>query len=118
MLTQASLRGTIFTLLIASIAWAQGGNSTVRGSVRDQAQAVIPAATVTLTNVNTNLVRTTQSNEAGIYVFPGVSPGSYRLAGEFAGMQKFEGNLTVQTSTDASVDIVLRVASAATNVDV
>ena len=49
-------------------------------------------------------------------MFPGVIPGSYRLVGEFAGMQKFEGNLTVQTSDDASVDIALKVASATTTV--
>ena len=60
----------------------------------------------------------TLSNEAGIYVFPGVIPGSYRLVGEFAGMQKFEGNLTVQTSSDLSVDITLSVAQAVTNVQV
>src|SRR6185295_5003953 len=117
-LKRCHVLGLSLTLLIAPAAWPQGGNSTVRGSVRDQAQAIIPAATVTLTNVNTNVVRTTQSNEAGIYVFPGVIPGSYRLVGEFAGMQKFEGNLTVQTSSDASVDIVLRVAQAVTNVQV
>src|SRR5882724_6555288 len=81
--------GLVVTLLIVPGAWPQGGNSTVRGSVRDQAQAVIPNATVTLTNINTNVARTTQTNEAGIYVFPGVIPGSYRLVGEFAGMQRF-----------------------------
>src|SRR5436190_8247110 len=102
----------LLSLLVAPAAWPQGGNSTVRGSVRDQAQAVIPSATVTLTNVNTNVARTTQSNEAGIYVFPGVIPGSYRLVGEFRGMQRFEGTLTVQTSSDASVDIILHVAQA------
>src|SRR4026209_1293574 len=93
--------GVLLTLLVASAALPQGGNSTVRGFVRDQAQAVIPGATVTLTNVNTNISRTSQTNESGLYVFPGVIPGSYRLVGEFAGMQKFEGNLTVQTSDDA-----------------
>ena len=44
---------------LPTAAWPQGGNSTVRGSVRDQAQAVIPAATVTLTNTSTNVARTT-----------------------------------------------------------
>src|SRR5262245_38590631 len=104
--------------ILAAIAWGQGGNSTVRGTVRDQAQAIIPGATVTLTNVNTNVARTAQTNEAGIYVFPGVIPGSYRLTGEHPGMQKFEGTLTVQTSSDASVDITLNVAQAATSVQV
>src|SRR5262245_4235038 len=108
----------LLAILAAPAAWPQGGNSTVRGSVRDQAQAIVPAATVTLTNVNTNVARTTQSNEAGLYVFPGVIPGSYRLVGEFAGMQKFEGELTVKTSSDVSVEITLRVAQSVVNVDV
>src|ERR1051326_4750282 len=108
----------VCTLVLVPASWPQAGNSTVRGSVRDQAQAVIPSATVTLTNVNTNVARTTQTNEAGIYVFPGVIPGSYRLVGEHPGMQKFEGTLTVQTSSDASVDMVLRVSQAATAVEV
>jgi hypothetical protein len=108
----------LLAMLFCATAFGQAGNSTVRGSVRDQADAVVPTATVTLTNVNTNVSRTSQTNEAGIYAFPGVIPGSYRLVGEFAGMQRFEGTLTVQTGQDASVDIVLRVAQAATTVDV
>src|SRR5216117_1518855 len=107
MLKHLPILGLVWTLLLVPAAWPQGGNSTVRGSVRDQAQAVIPNATVTLTNINTNVARTTQSNEAGIYVFPGVIPGSYRLVGEFSGMQRFEGTLTVQNSQDASIDIAL-----------
>jgi len=116
------MRQSAFLILVAVFlppaAWPQGGNSTVRGSVRDQVQAVVPAATVTLTNTNTNVARTSQSNEAGIFVFPGVIPGSYRLVAEFSGMQRFEGNLTVQTAQDATVDIVLQVAQAATTVEV
>jgi len=80
--------------------------------------AAIPLAAITLTNVNTNVARSTLTNEAGIYSFPGVFPGSYRIVGEFTGMQKFEGTLTVQTASDASVDITLRIAQSATNVDV
>ena len=74
MLNHLQISGFVLTLLFVPAAWPQGGNSTVRGSVRDQAQAVIPSATVTLTNINTNVARTTQTNEAGIYVFPGVIP--------------------------------------------
>ena len=105
-------------LLMAGNAWPQGGNSTVRGSIRDQAQAVIPGAAVTLTNINTNVARTTQSNESGLFVFPGVIPGSYRLVGESPGMQRFEGTLTAQTSQDMSIDVTLRLAQAVTQVEV
>src|SRR6185503_12242714 len=49
--------------------------------------------------------RTTTSNEAGMYVFPGVTPGPYRVTVESAGMQRFEGTLTVQVQQDAVIDV-------------
>ena len=63
-------------ILVAGNAWPHGGNSTVRGSIRDQAQAAIPIITVTLTNVNANVAITMESNDAGLFAFPGVIPGA------------------------------------------
>ena len=84
------MRAIAFMLLLSSIAaWPQASNSTVRGTVTDQAHAVIPSASVTLTNTATNISRSTVTNEAGLYVFPGVTPGPYRLTAEFRGMQRF-----------------------------
>jgi hypothetical protein len=109
----------LLVLLVAPAAWPQQlVNSTIRGTVRDQTQAVIAGANVTLTSVDTNIARTTQTDQAGVYTFPGVSPGSYRLTGEFAGMGKFEGNLTVRTSTDETIDIIMTVAAQASSVQV
>ena len=79
-------------------AWPQASTASVSGTVRDQSAAVIPGATVTLTNKATNVLRKTTANEVGFYVFPGVVPGPYTLSVEAAGMQKFEGNLTVRCS--------------------
>src|SRR5262245_27695658 len=78
-----------FALLIPSNIWSQASSSTVRGTVRDQVQAVIPTAKVTLLNTATNVSRETETNEAGLYVFAGVIPGPYRLIAEFSGMQRF-----------------------------
>ena len=100
------------------VAWPQASTSTVRGTVHDQAQAVIPGATVTLTNTATAVARTTTTNEAGLYVFPATTPGAYRITAESAGLQKFEGNLTVQVQQDAVVDLTLQIAQAAVTVDV
>ena len=105
-------------LFVSMPAWPQASNSTVRGVVRDQAQAIIPAAKVTLVNTATSVARETETNEAGLYVFPGVTPGTYHLAVEFPGLQKFEGALTVQVQQDATVDVALRVAQAVTTVEV
>ncbi|MGH9721716.1 MAG: carboxypeptidase-like regulatory domain-containing protein [Bryobacteraceae bacterium] len=109
----------IVALFILTVqVWGQASSSTVRGTVYDSANAVVPKANVTLTNTATNVARTTTTNDAGIYVFPGVIPGPHLVVIEFAGMQKFEGNLTVRTQQDAVVDAVLQVGQTATRVEV
>jgi hypothetical protein len=105
-------------LLGTAAAWSQVGTATVRGSVRDQVQAVIPTARVTLTNTATNVARETLTNQAGLYTFPAMIPGAYRLTVEVPGMQKFEGNLQVLTAQDVTVDVVMTLAQAVTQVDV
>jgi hypothetical protein len=85
---------------------------------RRHQQAVIPSAKVLLTNTATGVARESVTNSAGLYVFPGVTPGPYRLKVELAGLQTFEGSLNVQVQQDATVDVIMQVASAATSVDV
>src|SRR4051812_30780170 len=91
--------------LLAVPAWSQSSNGSVRGIVQDPTGAVIPNVTVVLTNTATGVELKTVSNGAGIYVFPSVVPGPYRLAAELAGMSKFEATLQVQTQASASVSI-------------
>src|SRR5215210_7673592 len=94
----------------SSLCWPQGSTSTVRGTVHDQGQAVIPNATITLTNTGTGVARSTVTNDAGLYVFPATTPGPYRIVGESPGLQRFEGTLTVQVQQDAVVDLTLQIA--------
>src|SRR3981081_4383432 len=108
----------ILALLTLTVAWPQASTSTIRGTVRDQAQAIVPKATVTLTNTATNVARTTESNDAGGYVFPNSIPGPYRVAAEFAGMQKYEATFTVQAQQDAVIDVTLQIGSTVTQVEV
>src|SRR5262245_26413497 len=110
--------GSLVLLLAVMPAWPQASSTTVRGTVRDQAQAVVPKASVTLTNTATNVTRNTSTNEAGLYVFPGVFPGPYRIDVEFPGMQRFEANLTVQVQQDAEVDVLLQVGQTVTQLEV
>ena len=64
----------------AAPAWAQTANSAiVLGIVTDPGGAVVPDATVSLTNTATNEIKTTATNSSGQYVFPNVSPGIYTL---------------------------------------
>jgi hypothetical protein len=104
--------------LLAPTAWPQASTATVSGTVRDQSGAVVPKASVTLTNSATNVVSKTTTNSVGIYFFLGIVPGPYDILVEAAGMQKFEGKLTVQVQQSAVVDVVLKVGQTATEVTV
>jgi len=104
--------------LITPSAWPQASTAAVSGTVRDQTGAVIPGASVTLTNTNTNVASKSTTNQAGLYLFPGTVPGPYTLVVEAPGMQKFEGSLVVQVQQSAVVDVTLIVGQTTTAISV
>jgi len=108
----------ILALVVAACAWPQASTGSVSGTVRDQTGAVIPGAAVVLTNTATNVTSRTQTNEVGFYMFPGITPGSYRLEVEQPGMQKFEVTATVQVARSVVIDPVLKPGQTTTTVEV
>lgn len=68
---------------------AQGTTSRVTGSVIDETGALIPGATVTLTNDDTGVSFTTVTTDAGAYSFEAVQVGSYSLKVEISGFKVF-----------------------------
>ena len=76
---------------------------TVTGVVKDASGAVIPGATVTVTNTGTNAAREAQSNESGSYSFPALPPGNYTVKAELQGFR------TVQHPAELHVEQTLRV---------
>jgi len=108
----------LICIVLVQPAWPQASTATVSGTVRDQSRAVIPTASVSLTNTATNVTSKTTTNLVGFYIFPGIVPGPYRLTVEAQGMQRFEGSLTVQVQQSAVVDPVLKVGQTVTEVQV
>src|SRR5947209_16045016 len=91
----------------------------ITGRVTDPSGAVLPVASVTLTNVNTNAVRTVLTTEAGDYTFPAVAPGFYRLRTELPGFragatERFE----VQVQQVLRLDIALQLGQVSETVEV
>src|SRR5436309_9801600 len=113
-----ALRLLVLAALNAAPALPQAGNGSVRGTVRDQADAVVPGAKVKLTNTVTNVASETTTNEVGFYVFPAVLPGPYELTFESPGLARFQARFTVQTAQSATLDPQLKVATEATVVTV
>src|SRR5205823_5425123 len=58
---------------------AQGTNARLSGTVLDPSGAVIRGSSIKLENIETGIVLTATSNDAGLYEFPSVQPGRYRL---------------------------------------
>lgn len=81
----------LIAALLAFAPASQGQeNATVNGTVADASGAVIPNATVTLTNTATGQVRTVISNSVGAYRFPNLGIGTYTLDVTATGFAKFE----------------------------
>ena len=70
---------TVVTIFWAAGAAAQTTSGRLSGAVLDSSGAVLPGATITLTSEGTNQVQSTVSNETGVYLFPQVPVGSYRV---------------------------------------
>lgn len=105
-------------LLTAAQAFPQASIASISGAVRDQSGAVIPNAPVTLTKTDTNVVSQTTTNDAGAYVFSGVIPGPYKLEVKVAGMQEYEGAITVQVGQSIVIDPVMHPGRTTTAIEV
>ena len=94
-------------------------NATVTGTVSDETGALIPGVEVTATNVNTGIVTTRISNEAGAYNFPSLQPGTYNLSASLTGFQTARNNdLRLGQAQEARFNFTLQVGEATTAVDV
>lgn len=68
--------------------WGQFGASTIRGTITDPSGAVVAGATVTITNLQTNLTRSQVTKSSGTYSFELIPPGEYKVEIEAKGFQK------------------------------
>jgi len=97
-------------MAIASVAYAQA-TSTFNGRVVDQADAVLPGVTITVTNTATGVVRTSVSNAEGQYFLPGLEPGTYQIKTELAGFaESVRDNVRLNVNSTITIDFKLALA--------
>jgi hypothetical protein len=115
-----SILGTLTLLAVYSIAaMAQQGTSTVRGVVKDPQGNVVPGAAVTLTNLGTNLSRTTTASDSGAYSFDFVQVGDYRLEVEAKGFKKAVMNeVHALVAKATNVDVQLEIGNVSESVTI
>jgi hypothetical protein len=103
-------------LALSSAAFAQGGGASstgsISGEIKDAQGGVLPGVTVTATSPAQIGALTAVTNEAGIYRFPAVPPGEYRLSFELAGFQTaVREGIRITLGFNAQVNQSLNVAT-------
>ncbi|HYE14057.1 MAG TPA: carboxypeptidase regulatory-like domain-containing protein [Pyrinomonadaceae bacterium] len=113
------LFAAIALALAAAPALAQTSRGTVSGVVTDPNGAVVAGATVTLTNLSTEVSRTTTSNDEGFYRFDAVDPGNYSIKFSAQGFSDLtKTNIPVQAGLVADIGGQLTLGQAEITIDV
>ena len=100
------------SLLGSSVVMAQTTDATVTGQITDQAGRSVPHASVILTNLNTNVAHSTDTNDEGIYRLPALEPGIYRaniIKDGFQGIVK--GDIELQVQDQVSINFTMQIGS-------
>jgi hypothetical protein len=110
----AMKRLAVVVLLLCFAASAHGqstlSNQQISGTVVDSGGAVVPNASVTITNEGTGLTRTTTSNADGNYIVTDLPIGSYTVTASVSGFKKFVlQGVQLEVNGKPNVEITLEV---------
>lgn len=104
-------------LLFTAICFSQ--TAQVSGRVNDPSGQNIPGAIVTVSNEATGVKREFVTNEEGLYLAPGLTPGNYSVRVAKEGFKALERNgIVVTVDARARVDVALEVGSVSESINV
>lgn len=108
-----------FLLAFSTLLVAQTATTSLRGTVYDPKGALLPHATVTITNPATGFSRTTKSDNQGNYQFLELPPAKYDLAVEATGFSTLkQSGVELQVATPATVNVTMQVTGGSVTVEV
>src|ERR1700680_4052706 len=111
--------GGIAVLLLCLPLFSQSDTGRILGSVTDQSKGVVIGAAVTITDVQRGVTRTLNTDDAGEYVAPDLSPGLYKVRVEAKGFKSVERqNIELEVAKDATIDFVLQPGDSAETVTI
>lgn len=98
--------------LVARPAFAQSTGATLQGTITDDQGAVMPGASIIVTNTETGWTRTQVTDERGWYRATALPPGPYELRAELSGFaSQIRTGLILTIGQEATVNLSLKVAS-------
>ena len=111
---------SLICLLLSTPAWTQASyTAQIRGVVKDQSGALVPNATITITNDATGISATSRSDDHGLYVLTGLRPAVYTIKADAPGFRPAEEkNVVLQVAQQTSIDFRLHPLGLITTVEV
>ncbi|HTS24592.1 MAG TPA: TonB-dependent receptor [Bryobacteraceae bacterium] len=98
--------------LITWLAFCQTTTATLDGIIRDQTNAVVPGATVTVTNTQTGIVSTATTDAQGNFLVSFLLPGVYDVSAEKAGFKRtLRRGVTLLVADTARIEMTLEVGA-------
>ena len=110
-------KALILVVGCALLGWTQTPLGTVTGLATDPSGAVLPNAPVTLIDQQTDARRTVSTNASGLYAFPDLPPGTYRLRAEARNFRPIETRaFAVEPYRTVRQDLHFELASSSSSV--
>jgi hypothetical protein len=98
---------------------AQTYTGSIRGRATDPTGSAVPSAAVTVTEIATNAVRKTLTNESGDYIVSFLKPGDYRINVLAAGFKEaVQHSVRLQLNQSMTIDLVLELGQVTESVEV
>ena len=109
----------VFAIFGSPLVNAQTAFGTIVGGVTDASGASMPEAQVTLTNLGTSAKRVTVTGNDGLYQFPGVTPGTYRIEVQKQGFKRESRQpVNLEVAATTKIDFALDVGESTQSVQV
>lgn len=106
-------------LVLPAAMFGQSTYGTLLGTVTDASGAVVPRASVTVTETGTNLSKDSKANERGDYEIPNLLSGAYEVSVEAPGFRKFvRRGVNLAPRAEVRVDVSLEVGTTGTAVEI
>ena len=118
---QISISALLFAMAVVTLPVLEAQTMTtgdVSGVVSDQSGAVLPSATVTLTNKAVGSVQTTTTNGQGGYHFALLPSGAYTVSASTPGLASDTVRITVEIGQAANINLTAKIQSTTQTVEV
>jgi hypothetical protein len=106
------------TAFVTATLFGQTDTGRILGSVVDESGAVIPAATIVITDTERGTSRTQTTNEAGEYLAPNLVAGQYLVRASSPGFRTTERHIGLEVARDVRVDFLLQTGDTQTTVTI